>query len=194
MNESLKKSFGEHINKYLVLQDSELTKLFSIFNLKKIVKGSELIAPGSEETRIFLIISGLVRYYYLSEDGREWNKAFIPEGTLTVSFSRSFLSTFSPYAIDALEETTLMIADYSAFELLYSKYPMIERLGRKLMESILISKMKREQSFLQDNAKYRYLDFVKEHPALSGRIPQYHIASYLGITEASLSRILRELH
>jgi hypothetical protein len=66
---------------------------------------------------------------------------------------------------------------------------MIERLGRRLIELVLISKMQRERSFLQGDATSRYLDFIKQHPELTQRIPQYHLASYLGITEVSLSRI-----
>lgn len=69
---------------------------------------------------------------------------------------------------------------------------MVERLGRKIIESILVSKINREHSFLQQSAKMRYIDFQEQHPFLNKRIPQYHIASYLGITEASLSRLINE--
>lgn len=194
ITKTAKLSFVECINKYITLQDSELSELLKIFSVKTIAKGMHISTPESERTTLFFVTSGLVRYYYMAEDGKEWNKAFISEGTLSISFAKGFLTHASPFAIDTLEDTTLMIADFAAFESLYEKYYMIERLGRKLFESILSTKMNRERSLLQDSAKYRYLDFAKEHPTLISRIPQYHIASYLGITEVSLSRILRELH
>lgn len=192
MNKSQKKIFTEYTKTMVHLSETELTELIKIFSAKDITSGLHLEKPGSDKSTIFLVTSGLIRYYYLAEDGKEWNKAFISSGIMSTSFSKDFLKRASPYGIQALEDTTVLIADYSAFESLYDKNHMIERLGRKIMENILIFKMNRERSFLTDSAKSRYQDFVEEYPSFLKRIPQYQIASYLGITEASLSRILRE--
>lgn len=70
---------------------------------------------------------------------------------------------------------------------------MIERLGRKFVEQVLISKMQRERSFLQNDAKMRYLDFLNHFPDLAQRLSQYQLASYLGVSEVSLSRIRNQL-
>lgn len=191
MNKIQKQFFNEYTNTIVRLKDNELSELLKIFNAKDISSGLYLEKPGADKSTIFLVVSGLVRYYYLAEDGKEWNKAFVSSGMMSTSFSKDFLKLSSPYGIQALEDTTILIADYSSFESLYDKYHMIERFGRQIIENILIFKMNRERSFLKDNAKSRYDDFIEEYPSLLTRIPQYHIASYLGITEASLSRILR---
>lgn len=192
MNKIQKQFFNEYTNTIVRLRDNELSELFTTFNAKEISSGHHLEKPGADKNSIFLVVSGLVRYYYLAEDGKEWNKAFISSGIMSTSFSQDFLNRPSPYGIQALENTTILIADYSSFESLYDKYHMIERLGRKIIENILIFKMNRERSFLTVSAKSRYEDFIEEYPSLLTRIPQYQIASYLGITEASLSRILRD--
>ncbi|MFK5913974.1 MAG: Crp/Fnr family transcriptional regulator [Woeseiaceae bacterium] len=176
------------------IEDEEFTRLLKLFEIRTYKNKEHIIDPTEEKSSVFFILSGLIRYYYLAEDGKEWNKAFISEDMMCTSFSKDFLGLVSPYGIQAIEKTTILIANFSQFELLYDKSPRIERLGRKLIERILISKMKRERSFLQDSAKMRYVDFAKENSRLFQRIPQYHLASYLGITEASLSRISNELN
>lgn len=176
------------------IEQEEFSKLLKLFEFRTYKSKDHIIDPTEKKSSIFFILSGLIRYYYLAEDGKEWNKAFIAEDMMCTSFSKDFLGLMSPYGIQAIEKTTILIANYSKFESLYEKNPSIERLGRKLIERILISKMKRERSFLQNSAKMRYTDFAKENPRLFQRIPQYHLASYLGITEASLSRISNELN
>ena len=191
MNESQKQFLIDYTKTIAFLTTHESDELIKIFSAKNIATGYHLGEPGADNSTIFLVVSGLIRYYYLAEDGKEWNKAFVSSGIMSTSFSKDFLKRNSPYGIQALEDTTILIADYSDFESLFEKYHMIERLGRRILESILIFKMNRERSFIQDSAKDRYDDFVTEYPSLLERIPQYQMASYLGITEASLSRILR---
>lgn len=191
MNESQQQLFLDYTKKIVSLKKQEFDDLVKLFNAKHINENNYLEKPDADRSTIFFVVSGLARYFYLAEDGKEWNKAFVSTGMMSTSFSKDFLGRSSPYGIQALEDTTILVANYSDFELLYDKYQMIERLGRKILENILIFKMNRERSFLQDRAEARYDDFIREYPSLLKRIPQYHIASYLGITEASLSRILR---
>jgi len=176
------------------IEQEEFTTLLKLFELRAYKNKDHIIDPTEENSSVFFILSGLIRYYYLAEDGKEWNKAFIAEDMMCTSFSKDFLGLLSPYGIQAIEKTTILIANFSKFELLYERSPRIERLGRKLIERILISKMKRERSFLQNSAKKRYIDFATDNPRLFQRIPQYHLASYLGITEVSLSRISNEIN
>lgn len=193
MNKSHTQLFKEVIGLYSSLSPNEFNLLLKLFELKSYKNREHIVNPYKDNNSIFLIISGLVRYYYLTTDGKEWNRAFLSENMMSTSFSQD-LGKIDPYGIQALEGTTVLIADFSEFQLLFEEGQMIERLHRKLVESILIKKMNRERSFLQSSARNRYIDFVKQHPNMSQRVTQYHLASYLGITEASLSRIIREIH
>ncbi len=178
---------------YLRLNTSEWTALISLFEEKWYKKGENIISPTFDASKIFFICSGLVRYFYLSEDGKEWNKAFYSENSLSASFTSDFLGDRSPYAVQAIENTHILIANYEEFENLFDVYHSVERIGRRLVEDVLKSKMRRERSFLNNNAAERYTDFLTSYPGLIHRISQYHIASYLGIGETSLSRLLADM-
>jgi len=193
MKEKYYEQMQVSINQYAQLSEIDWGVLRKLFQLRKYKKNTHIAYPGEENSNIFYICTGLIRYYYLADDGKEWNKAFIEENMLSASFSTDFLGHSSPYGIHALEDTVLLISSYSEFEALYDSHPMIERLGRKFIELVLISKMKRERSFLQNNAESRYVDFLDQYPKLVQRIAQYHLASYLGISEVSLSRICGKL-
>lgn len=149
--------------------------------------------PGDASSRLYFVCDGLLRYCFTGDAGKEWNKAFVGADTLTLSFSEDFLGYPSPYAIQALESTTLLWARYGNFRALFDRHASLDRLGRRLIEQLLRVKLSRERSFLQHNASARYLDFVEQYPELAERIPQYHLASYLGISEVALSRIRRKI-
>lgn len=185
--------FQKFIEQYSKLNLEEFNMLLKIFKLRKHRNKSHIVDPSEYNNSIFFIISGLVRYYYLTNDGKEWNRAFLSENMMSTSFSKD-IGRVDPYGIQAIEDTEILFADFADFQLLFDNNPMIERLHRKLVEKILIAKMARERSFLQSSAKVRYVDFSEQFPNLFQRIPQYHLASYLGITEASLSRLINEIH
>jgi len=183
MNKSYKQSFNRYVHQHASMNEKEFSSLLNLFRVHKFDAGDHIIYPENEKSIVFYIFSGLIRYYYLAEDGKEWNRGFIPEDSMCTTIPKEYLRRFSPYGIQAMENSVLLVADFYEFELLYDQIPMVERLGRKMIEAILISKMNREHSFLQQSAKMRYIDFQE----------QYHIASYLGVTEASLSRIINDI-
>jgi len=193
MNKSHIQLFHNFIEQYSNLDLEEFSLLLDLFELRKYKYREHIVAPTEDNNSTFFIISGLVRYYYLTNDGKEWNRAFLSEDMMSTSLSTD-VDRIDPYGIQALEDTEVIFANFSDFQSLFDDHPMIERLHRKLLESILISKMNRERSFLQSSAKMRYVDFVEQFPSLFKRVTQYHLASYLGITEASLSRLKSETH
>ncbi len=188
MEKSHIQHFQNTLKQYTKLDSKEFGTLLSIFKLKKYKNNDHIINPTEENNSIFFIISGLLRYYYLTEDGKEWNRAFLSERMISTSFPKNF-DWINPYGIQAIEDTIILVADFSDYQLLFDDNPMIERLQRRLVESILIKKIDRERSFLQSSANMRYKDFVEQFPHIFQRITQYHLASYLGVTEASLSRL-----
>ncbi len=143
--------------------------------------------------RLFFVNRGLLRIYYLSADGREFNKSFITENMFAGSFSAFRGQSRAVCGVQALEETQLLAAKYRDFAAFYDRHPVFDRLGRLVLEWLLVRKEQREQSFLLGSAKDRFLDFAAHAPELVGRVPQYHLASYLGIAEVSLSRLKRGL-
>ena len=182
-------AFLAFVEKYTTLSKNDSTHLLKIFSQQAFTSKEHILNPANEKSRIYFICSGLVRYYCMADDGNEWNKSFICENMMTTAFTTDFLGNTSPYGLQAMEQTILLVADYADFTALYESHPKIERLGRKLIELVLINKMNRERSFLMNNAKTRYNEFVSQNPELASRVPKYHLASFLGITESTLSRL-----
>lgn len=148
-----------------------------------------LFAAGDCPEQLYFIHSGLVRFYYLTSDGKEFNKNFVEDGSVVTSLS-SFLSAApSPFHTQALEETIVV-----ALPLDYVRAQTIsdltwERLLNRFVASLALKKEQREASFLLLDASERYDVFLRDFEKIVPRLPQYHIAAYLGITPVALSRI-----
>lgn len=156
-------------------------------------KGDFLVRAGDLVSVFFFIIRGLVRFYYCSDSGREFIKHFAKEGDTAGSYVSTILNVPCSFFIQALEPTETFIISNRLLRELYDRHPAWERLGRIKSERLAIQKELREKEFLLDSAEVRYRRFVEEYPDLINRIPQYHIASYLGITDVALSRIRKKM-
>lgn len=149
--------------------------------------------PGANQHEIIFVNQGLLRFYYIDEDGEEANKAFIGENEFAGPLASAVLGLPLYFGIQAVEQTQMLVAQYSDYINLFEQDLIFERLGRKLTETLLVRKELRTRSLLQQNAKERYRSFLETYPNLADRIPQYQLASYLGITEVSISRIKNSL-
>ncbi|WP_054532789.1 Crp/Fnr family transcriptional regulator [Herpetosiphon geysericola] len=181
------------IQQWVALEKTQWTELAAIFHQRSVAAGTHLLLPGSHSHELVFVCSGLLRFYYLTEQGGEANKAFIAEGAFAGPLASSVLNLPVIYGAQALEPSVLLVASYSAFSALFDRHPVFDRLGRKLAEYLLVGKELRMRTLLLHQAKDRYLAFVNQYPDLIERIPQYHIAGYLGITEVSLSRLKGDL-
>jgi CRP-like cAMP-binding protein len=134
-------------------------------------------------------VAGLFRYYYIDDKGNEYTKHFCPENNFIISYRAMLLGCGSGFYVEALEDSSILIADYSLWQKLLDEHICWQIFTKKLLEKVYIVKEKREKELLLDSAKARYITFLNENPGLEKRIKQYQIASYLGITPVALSRI-----
>ena len=165
----------------------------AIFTRRAFGEKEHVVNPHQDFDEIFFVNRGLLRVYYLSEDGKEFNKSFVAEGMFAGSLIAYRRAGQVCCGIQALEDTELLATKYENFIAFYDRHPAFDRLGRMVLEWLLTLKEQREQSFLLQSAAERFQDFARQHPALVRRVPQYHLASYLGIAEVSLSRLKRRL-
>lgn len=175
------------------LPDPQWNDLASIFHRREVPADSYLLHPGDEVYQLYFVAEGLLRIYYIDEEGAEANKSFPAEGGFAGPLATALLDLPSRYGIQALEDSVLLAAQYNNYFELLEQHPAFDRLGRKMLEWLLGRRELREQSLLQQSAKERYLDFVDQYSDIFNRIPQYHVASYLGITEVSLSRLRSQI-
>ena len=181
------------MKEWVELSDLQWRTFSSIFRERAVAAGTPVLYPGSADYELMFVCEGLLRFYYLSENGTASNKAFVTGGSFAGPLAAAGLGLPIMYGVEALEDTTLLAADFKDFTALFEEHPVFDRFGRKLAELILRRKELRTRSLLQKTAKERYIDFRQQHPDLMVRVPQFHIASYLGVTEASLSRLKREV-
>jgi len=179
------------VDAWVALSDSEFSALAGIFHPRHVDRNSHVILPGAASHDVLFVTRGLLRFCYTDSNGLESNKAFVSDNEFAAPLAAFHLGLPVSYGVQALEATSLFAAAYAEFVALFDRAPVFDRLGRKLAEYLLIRKERRTRSFLQQDAAERYADFVREHPDLVDRVPQYHIASYLGISEVSLSRLKR---
>ena len=156
-------------------------------------KNQLLFEAGEPVPDFFFIIKGLVRFFYLTEEGKEFNKAFAMENEFAGSFSAMIFDAPCRYYVQALEKTVALVLPIRLIKDVYDRHPAWERVGRRHAESVAVKKEIREGEFLLDSAETRYRRLLSDCPTLVDRVQQYHIASYLGITDVALSRIRNKI-
>jgi len=164
------------------------------FHKKILKKGEHLFLMEDKVEDFYFLIEGLARYYYLTIDGKEFNKSFAEKkGHLLSSISSVTQRTGSPFSVEVLSDFTTLYISYQDLLILGENYKAWNDLLLRLYENLIIKKEKRESDFLLLNARQRYEIFLSDYNMISNVIPNYHIASYLGITDVTLSRIRKEM-
>ncbi len=177
------------LSKYLALTPEEGVIVESLFTHKKFRKKQYILQEGDVTRFETFITKGLTRTYEVDEKGQEHVVQFGLEGWW-VGDLYSFLSeTPSKYNIDCLEDTEVLQITRANQELLYQQVPKLERHFRIVIQNAFIASTKRVASSLTKSASDRYTEFVARYPQIEQRVPNHQIASYLGITPQSLSRI-----
>ena len=164
------------------------------FELKVLNKGDYLFHMEDKIEDFYFLIAGLARYYYLTEEGKEFNKSFAEKpGHLLSSISSVTKGDGSPFSVELLSKFTTLSIKYQDLLLLGKQHPEWNDLLLRIYENLVIKKEKRESDFLLLDARARYEVFLNDYAMISKLVPNYHIASYLGISEVSLSRIRRDM-
>ncbi|MDA8214408.1 MAG: Crp/Fnr family transcriptional regulator [Nitrospiraceae bacterium] len=178
---------------YSEIPPGEYEKLLKISRVCHLKKGEYFQRAGERPNKFGFVISGILRLYYTNGSGDEFNKSFCIETDLVAAYSALLQNRASRLSIQALEKTTLLVIGYKDYLKLLDQHMCWQILGRRIAENLFIKKEEKESQFLLDSVEMRYLKFLKEYPDLEVRIKQYHIASYLGITTVTLSRIRTKL-
>jgi len=176
----------------VLLNAEELETLQSLFTYRKFRKNQYILQEGNTAGYETFIIKGLTRTYEVDDKGQEHVLFFGPEDWW-VGDLYSFLScTPSKYNVDCLEDTEVLQISKLNLDLLYEKVPKMNQYFRILFQNAFISTAQRVGASLSKSSLERYQEFRVKYPHIEQRIPNHQIASFLGITPQSLSRIRRQ--
>lgn len=167
--------------------------LLSKLEEKQLKKGEYFIKAGDMASSAAFIISGYTRMFYTTPEGQEFNHVFMFENMVMAGYPSLILKEPNWYHIQAMEDCNILVIEYTEFEKLFERHPCWEKLGRKVAELNYIDKASREYLFLCADATTRYKKVLEQYPDIEKRVPQYHLASFLGITASALNRIIKKL-
>jgi CRP-like cAMP-binding protein len=180
--------FLSFLQKIQPLSLEAFNAILSLCSLVPIQKNQNLQEIGQRCKTIYFVKDGLARIFYL-KDGVEVTEYFAFENDLIIRAESLFTKKPSRKAIQALEDTVFIGIPADLLFSLFDVYPQIERLFRKIIEQAYVHAVNRMEAIQFHSAEERYAQLLEEKPDLIKRIPLKHIASYLGITQVSLSRI-----
>ena len=159
-------------------------------NLKK---GITLLKVDETVINQYYVYSGCLRTYFIDKSGKEHTLQFAINDWWISDYTAFFNTTKAIMYIETIQDATLYKISRKNMEGLFLEIPQLETFFRKKMEKAFTSFQKRILSSLAQSAKERYLTFINTYPNIEQSVKNYHIASYLGITTESLSRIRKEL-
>jgi len=179
----------DFINNITPLPEKVLLEVKNKFKKKSYLKGTQIIEQGKTCKYLYYIDKGLARSYYINEKGKDITVWFFSEDNIMTGVESFFQQKPSMYEIEFLEDSVVYQISYDDLNELFDKYHIIERFGRLLAIQLLTDMADKLNAMQFQSAKERYLFMIKKFPNISYRAPLGHIASYLGITQETLSRI-----
>jgi len=180
----------QSLHAYTAISDGTWLAFKAICKFKTVTKNSLIYQIGYVPLSFSFIHKGLVRGFACDEKGNEYNKVFFDEGKFPGPMTALLTSTPSMLGFEAIEHTNLIEIDFSEYRRLMIDNDEIKLFQIYYLEkNWLLAKDAREIEIVQEDASARYLRFMNKNKALVERLPQYHIASHLGITPTQLSRI-----
>ena len=189
----MEEKFKIFIQNIVPITDDEFEKSLLKFKKTIIEKGEFFIEQNKTSKQIAFINSGILRTYYVNEKGEEITSCFCMENNFASSYKSFILQTPSNIAMVALEKTELLVINFDYIQELYKESANWQTIGRLVAEKEFIVMEQYASILNNETAKEKYLRLLKEQPEILQKSPINFIASYLGITRRTLSRIRKEL-
>lgn len=179
------------IEKHIQLSEEEKSVIMDLAIFKSFRKGTVLLKEGQLSGEGYFVIQGCIRCYYMVETEEKTTAFYTEYESLTPS--SAFTNTPSEYYVSCLENSILTVVSLETDEELFRKHPNLGKLCRILAKDLHLKSQKAFDNFKISTPEQRYLNLLQTRADLHQRIPQYYLASYLGITPQSLSRMRKRM-
>ncbi len=183
----MKNILFDFISKYISLTEEEKDAILSLDLFRLVKKGTILLTEGQRSKDSYFVLKGCIRTYYVL-DGEEKTTAFYTEMDVLTP-PCVITQTPSEYYISCIEDTILTVSNSDMEVEINSKFPKFDTMCKILSEELLAKQRINFDEFKTSSPEQRYLNLLQKRPELIQRVPQYQLASYLGIKPESLSRL-----
>ena len=183
----------KNISRYIQLTKEETEYFTSLLKEKKLRRKQYLLQEGDICRHENFVVQGCLRTYHIDSKGQEHIVQFAVEDWWIGDMYSSLTGEPAEYNIDAIEDTEALLLTNESHEKLLHEAPVFERFFRLLMQNRFIAMQRRLRGNIVDTAEEKYKNFIRLYPNIAQRVPQHNIASYLGITPESLSRIRKQM-
>ncbi len=184
----------DYISSHIDLDPSEIDLIAHSVQHRRFLKGQYVVQHGSVCKNESFVLKGCLKTFYLDRDGNEHVVMFAVENWWTADLGSFITQSPANYNVQCLEDCQLIQINYQSLQKLYHQIPKLERFFRIIIQKAYVASEKRIIRNFSLPARDRYLAFRKQYPQIEQRVPQYLIASYLGITKEFLSKIRSQLN
>ncbi|MDR6721609.1 CRP-like cAMP-binding protein [Paenibacillus amylolyticus] len=183
----------DYMSRLTSLSIEQQEAILNEIQIEEFNKGSVLIQQGDIPTKCFFVIRGCVRQYSIDMSGREFTSNFYTEEQAIALFNHHKIDKASECTFVCAEDSVLVVGDLMTEQDMYSKYTQLESMTRQMIEQSFSEVQENFAAFIASSPEERFKSLLVKRPTLIDRVPQHQLASYLGMTPESLSRIKKRM-
>lgn len=183
------KQLTNYINSHINVREEDLKTILSYFKLLKLKKNELLVTHGQTSQRTYFVGKGCLRIFFINEDGQDATRYFAFENQFATALVSFITAEPSEEFIQAAEHSELLYISHKDFYHLLDIIPQWEKFYRYYLENAYVNNTKRLMSFLTQDATEKYRQLLDENPIIVRRLPNKMVASYLNISQETLSRL-----
>jgi CRP-like cAMP-binding protein len=184
----------KYLTRFTTLNEEEQQAILKDILVEEYKKGTVLLRQEDVPTKCYFILKGCVRQHSIDEMGKEVTSNFYTEEQAISNFNYHKQDKSSMYSLTCIEDCVLVVGDLDSEKEMFNKYSQLESMTRMMVEEKLGDVQDELASFIASTPEERYKALLRKRPYLVDRVPQHQLASYLGITPESLSRIKKRIN
>jgi CRP-like cAMP-binding protein len=189
---TIENKFIQYFTQFMPLSDEEAQAIVEGMRIQTFPKGTVLLREGQISMEAYFVLEGCVRQYSM-HDGEEKTTNFFTEEQWVISLQSFTHKTPANHFFACCEDSMLVVGTAEESNALYKRFPRIETISRKVVEKNFMEQQELMASYITDTPEQRYLKLLQSRPNLAQRIPQYQLASYIGVKPESLSRMRKRI-